>query len=38
MEVTNRQSAPVNPEATIRVSEPMMAQSAAADITIRPDK
>lgn len=38
MDVTNQQSAPVNPDATIRVSAPMSAQSAASDITIRPDK
>ena len=36
MDVTNQQSAPVNPDATIRVSAPMSAQSAASETGYHP--
>ena len=36
MDVTNRQSTPVNTEATIRVGSPQAAQAGAPDITVRP--
>ena len=36
MDVTNRQSGPVNTEATIRVGAPQAAQAGASDVTVRP--
>ncbi|MCR5513732.1 MAG: protein kinase [Prevotella sp.] len=36
MDVTNRQSAPINTEATIRVGSPQAAQAGASDVTVRP--
>ena len=36
MDVTNQQSAPINPDATIRVGTPQAAQAGASDITVRP--
>ena len=38
MDVTNRQSAPINNDATIRVGSPQAAQAGASDVTIRPDQ